>query len=109
MLVIADPKLVAMLQDEISNLIAGQGLLVHLFNNNYTPIPGSVIGNYTDAVFSGYAPQTLTPVGPTYLVSTGIAVQNFVPCVFLQSGGIVTDNIHGYFVTDSTNTILWWG
>lgn len=49
-----------------------ENLSLRLFSNNYTPVVGSVLANFTEATFTGYAAITLTSSqsGGTWAVPT---------------------------------------
>src|SRR5437867_6622616 len=41
------------------NGVANEDLTLKLYKNNYTPVEGSVAGDFTEATFTGYAAVTL--------------------------------------------------
>jgi hypothetical protein len=79
---------------------------LHLYKNNFTPVEASVLGDFTEADFSGYATQAfgfttaLTVAGISYIVGS--------PLMWQQNGGGTSNTIYGYYVTDNSNTILLW-
>ena len=48
-------------ENKINDLwIAGQTIVLGLYQNDYTPVAGSVYADFTAATFSGYAAQNIT-------------------------------------------------
>jgi hypothetical protein len=73
------------------------GYTLHLYTNNYTPVTTSVIGNFTEATFTGYAPVALsgwTSPGVTAHVASTTAN----PITFVATGAY--QSIYGWYVTD---------
>lgn len=84
---------------------------VKLFKNNYTPVPGSIFSNFTEADFTGYAHQALVMDLP---VTVGGKAQctNHAPLVYVQTGIATTNTIYGYYVCLDADTygygrLLW--
>jgi len=77
-----------------------------LFTNNITPSLSDTVSTYTEAVFSGYAPVSQTFSNFTL---NGVTGHNgyalAAPINFTNSSGSSV-NVYGYFVTDTTGTIL---
>jgi hypothetical protein len=53
--------LVAIIDEILVN--SGMALTYHLFKNDYTPVAGSVLADFTESTFGGYAAQTVTEPG----------------------------------------------
>ena len=83
-------------------------LKLHLYSNNYTPVAGSLLANFTEATFSGYAAQTITAWQSPITVSGRAQLTASALYTFTKSTGAVGNNIYGYYVTDSTGTTLKW-
>lgn len=82
------------------------GVTFRLYTNDVTPGSATVLGDFTEAAFTGYAAQTLDETDFVITsVSGGIGsiVANIIN--FLNSSG-GTQQIYGYYVTDSGNTKL---
>lgn len=101
-LIFPDACLVALLQR-----IANGDFHFHLFGNNHTPSPTTVLGDLTElGSGTGYAIQTVaaadfTLTGVTAHVGSITAADiSFGPW---SSGA---DVAYGYYITDTTNTIL---
>jgi len=82
-----------------------EGAIMHLYKNNLVPSSGTVLGDFTEADYTGYAPLTITgwsaPVMSGVNAITSPGPQDFV------AGVICTPNdIYGYYVTDPTDTFL---
>ena len=95
---------------QLAALIAKYGadnLLLHLYQNNYTPTDSSVIGSFTEATFDGYASQTIA-TWSTPSVTAHVASSAAAPNVFTKSAGSTPNSIYGYYVTDSANTVMYW-
>lgn len=79
---------------------------IHLYDNNYVPVHGSVVGDFNEASFSGYAPVAVTswspaaPTGVDHEQSTGSTVQWAAPGVGLPI------NLYGYYATDPGGNLL---
>jgi hypothetical protein len=77
-----------------------------LFTNNITPSLSDVVSTYTEAAWTGYAAVSQTW---TNFTLNGVSGHNgfaiAAPITFSNSSG-ATVTPYGYFVTDSTGTIL---
>ena len=78
---------------------------LRLFQNDYTPVEGSVVGNFTVATFTGYASITLatgdwtiTPGAPT-AAACGQKT-------FTSSAGSQNQPIYGYYLVTATDEIV---
>lgn len=82
----------------------GTDLVLHLFMNNYTPVDGSILANFTEATFSGYAAITLT--GSSWVITAGAptlaayALQNF-----LSDADQTVQYLYGYYLTRGTDLV----
>jgi hypothetical protein len=78
----------------------------HLFTNNVVPTLSTVLSGLTEAAWSGYA-----PIGQNWsdFTMNGVAGHNGYgiapPITFSNSSGSPV-TAYGYYVTDTTNTIL---
>jgi hypothetical protein len=82
------------------------GVKYRLFVNAITPTLGTVLASLTEASFSGYAPVSLSWSNYTL---NGVSGHNGYalapPIVFTNSSG-TSQNVYGYYVTDSADTLL---
>jgi hypothetical protein len=74
-------------------------LTLRLFQNDYTPVDGSVIGNFTEATFDGYASQSLSDFAAAYLNASNKAEVDASLYIFLMTGAVTPNTIYGYYVT----------
>jgi hypothetical protein len=90
---------------QIEQILAA-GVRYHLFVNNITPTLGTVLSGLTEASFTGYASVSLSWSNYTL---NGVSGHNGYalapPIVFTNSSGS-PQNVYGYYVTDSANTLL---
>lgn len=94
----------------LGEMLGAQSFRLKLFQNNYTPVVGSVLASFTEATFSGYAAGIITAGGWTAPVNdgTGRAISNNALFTFSNTTGAIGNNIYGYFVTDAGGTKLYW-
>jgi hypothetical protein len=98
------------LLEQLLQLASIASYTYHLYTNNYTPIHGSVIGDFTEATsgaFPGYAAQAATPWG-TPTVASSVATSTAPMLTWTASsmpGSPVT--IYGYYVDDGAGNLLW--
>jgi len=107
---IADGQLQEILGRYRSGYLNGENLDIHLYKNDYTPVPGSDVGDYTEADFTGYLSQVIT--GGTWgsvTVADHIAVTvnadtfNFT----YTAGGGSPQTIYGYYITGDGGDYFW--
>jgi hypothetical protein len=87
----------------IVNRTAPQNLVLRLYRSNTTPSDTDTAGTYTEASFPGYSAITLTGASWNAAASGTIAFgsQQTFTC-----SGTSTDDIYGYYVTQTTSGIL---
>jgi hypothetical protein len=89
-----------------SFLTGAATLRVRLYVNNYTPVPGSVYLNFTEASWGGYANVPITSGDLSFNGIVGNrAVFLFDPVAFLNSSGSPVTT-YGYYVSDSSGTTV---
>lgn len=88
------------------NKITPEDLVVRLFMNDYTPVDASVLSDFTQATFTGYAQVTTVPA--TWVITTPGDVIGTYPIIeFISSAGGQNQTIYGvYLATASTNVII---
>lgn len=80
--------------------------VLHLYQNNYTPVEASVLGNFTEATFTGYSSVALTSWSLPVLTSPYQQITS--AAVPFTVGTVGTgNNIYGYYVTDGSGNVLW--
>jgi len=87
------------------NKVATGDVRLHLYSNNYTPVEGSAVGNFTEASASGYAAKSLTGSSWTITTTTGTTEAVYAEQTFTFTAAQV---VYGYYVTDAANTGLLW-
>jgi len=72
---------------------------VHLFTNNITPTPLNVIGDFTEATFTGYAPVAVTGWGANASPPDGsVNADSTNVITFVGPSDASGQTIFGYFV-----------
>jgi hypothetical protein len=79
---------------------------VHLYVNNLDPIPSNVLADFSEATFTGYAAATLASVAPYYDPAQKVNMAG-VSQLFVATAAMPNNLIYGYYITDSTDTYLW--
>lgn len=77
---------------------------IALFNNNFTPSKSSVLADFTPAVYSGYAPKSIT-WSAAFFDSNGVPVSSSGELLFQQAGA-TGDNVYGAYITDAAGAVL---
>jgi hypothetical protein len=83
---------------------------MHLYQNDYTPTDGMVVGDFTEATFPGYVDYTLEPehwVAPALVGSLYEINYNDFAAFIADGTGFSSQTIYGYWVEDNL-TGLWW-
>lgn len=73
------------------------GYTLHLYTNNITPTTSSVVGDFTEAAFTGYAAVALAGWTAS-AVAAHVASTTANPITFTASGAY--QSIYGWYVTD---------
>jgi hypothetical protein len=98
---------VALQLAELDALVGGAdftGAKLHLFKNNLTPTPNTLLADFTPADYSGYAAKTVT-WSDAYFDSNDDAIVSGGEHLFAQTGATGND-IYGAYLTDSAGTKL---
>lgn len=93
---------------EVLTYILTPDLTIHLYSNDYTPLPTSTAANFTEVTGGGYASKpltftnwTITPNAPSVALYT---LQTWTFTGTTDSPG----TIYGYYVTrDSDGALMW--
>jgi len=88
----------------LTTLVA-EGHRYRLFQNNITPGEGDVLGDYTEADFSGYGSYKTATFG-TPATSSGTSFVAGGSLYWQHDGGGTSNTIYGYYVTKSDDTTL---
>lgn len=95
------------LTDNVAGL-ATAGAKVRLFSNNFTVADATVIGDFTQATFTGYAAQALGSGTVAGSNTSGRATASWPQQTYTCTGGS-SQIIYGYYVTDTAGTTLYFG
>lgn len=85
----------------LTQMNSGTDVKVRLYTNNYTPVFGSVIGNFTEAAFPGYAAINVNDwmvgadVSSLRVQLISAAVKTFT----YSGGGSPPYTVYGYYIT----------
>jgi hypothetical protein len=82
-------------------------LTLKLFRNDYTPVKGSVAGDFTEANFSGYSGGVALGGWSAPAIVGGRAVSTANTVTQTHNGGATSNNIYGYYVVDAGG-VVWW-
>ncbi len=82
-------------------------LKMRLFKNNLTPGTATVLGDFTEADFTGYSAASLSGFAASSAGGSGAASSGDAKTFTVGSSPTTTNNIYGYYITDSGNTKLY--
>lgn len=91
--------------EHLTNKTSPENLVLKLFKNNITPADSDTAGTYTEAVFGGYAGITLT--GANWNAASGGSITFNAQQTFTCNAA-ATDDIYGYYLVQTTSTVLIW-
>lgn len=88
---------------DLAILVANDDTItVKLFKNNITPTVSSVIGDFTEANFTGYSSQTLVYSGsPVHDVANHVWYQPCTTLTWTMGTPGTTNSIYGCYLVDS--------
>jgi hypothetical protein len=92
----------------LTGFTAGTGTRIKAYKNNYIPVVGSLIGNFTECDFTGYTDVvtgTWVAAGPD---GSGRATASAPQVAFTASGSAVGNTVYGVFITDNPATQVLW-
>lgn len=79
---------------------------VDLYQNDYTPSPGTVIGDLTVADFSGYGQKTVADLLAAYIDPAGGASAQIATQQWDHSGGGVSNTVYGFYVRTAGGVLI---
>jgi hypothetical protein len=86
-------------QEYFLQLITSEILLLHLYQNNWTPSYTDVVTNYTELAYYGYAPKLLTP--SEWVIQVNVLNGDYYATFAQQSFNFVDPiTVYGYYITD---------
>jgi hypothetical protein len=77
-----------------------EGGSLHLFQNNYTPVDTTVVGDLTEATFDGYAANALAGWSAAALDVNNKAATEAPLSTFTKTAGATTNTIYGVYCLD---------
>jgi len=108
MIVVTQEGAARLLEKGLDGLTATVDL--HLYQNDVAPSPTSVLADFAEADYDGYAAEAITPTTwPVFLQGIAQAVAVGPAIVFTPTGSVTPNVIYGYYVTDNTGARLLWG
>jgi hypothetical protein len=78
--------------------------VMHLYNNNYTPVETSTLGHFTQCTESLYAAATLTSSSWTIATDGDTTTASYPETTFTFG---TAANVYGYYVTSTGGDLLW--
>jgi hypothetical protein len=95
----------------VNNLLAGGTLeawSLRLFKNDYTPVVGSVLADFTQADFTGYSAKTLTrsQTGSTWgaaSIASNIAQSEYATDQSFTYTGATSQSVYGWYIVGATS------
>lgn len=93
---------------EILGAVLVPSYYMGLFQNNITPDPTLVLADLTPADFSGYNGLVQIDNWSTPVIVNGHAKSIASLIEWAHDGGVINNDIYGYYVVDATQTKLLW-
>lgn len=76
-----------------------------LYTNDYTPVEGSVVGNFTEATAAGYAAIVLAGASWTIATSVGVTTAEYAQQTFTLTAASTN---YGYYITNNDGSQVLW-
>ncbi len=105
-LIVPDEGEVAML-DMLVNGDGMAGLHLRLYQNNLTPDQDTVLADFTEATFSGYAEDSPS-FGAAATVSHKGKIVDTAARDFTHSSGGTSNTVYGYYLVNAPDTKVLW-
>lgn len=103
--IMPDEGLLRMLEYVLNKSSQGN-LKLKLFKNNYTPVGGSVLADFTEVTLTGYAAVTLTGSSWTTATVANVVTASYAAQTFTFSA--TGETVYGYYITDNGSTKVLW-
>jgi len=104
-LLVPDVGEVLLLSYALNKITPGDSVKLKLFTNDYTPVEGSVVGDFTEAVAAGYAAIDLAKADWTVETDGGVTTAAQPQKTFTLTAA---SEDYGYYITDIAGTGLLW-
>jgi hypothetical protein len=85
-------------------MLATQSVVLHLYNNNYTPDENATLSNVTEVTTPGYAAVTLPGAAWTFTQPSMITTGTHTETIFNMT---TSSNVYGYYITNLAGSLLW--
>jgi hypothetical protein len=101
------------LGSELASIIAGWGVgpfTLHLFQNDYTPVPGTTLGSFSECNYPGYSAAPFDPSGFSIPVVTAHVANSTLSSAVsfvADPSGFSSQPAYGYYVTSVGGAYLW--
>lgn len=83
------------------------GAIVKLFQNDFTPSRAAVVGDFTEATYTGYAASSaVTWAAPFIDPVAGPTVMSNLVAFPAGSPFVISNQIYGYYVVDGSGNLL---
>lgn len=79
---------------------------VRLFANNFTPNKSSVLADFLESSFVGYARVTPAGFAPPFTNGDGKAESDSAPCSFTFTAGSGTATVFGMYIVDASDSFV---
>lgn len=104
-LLVPDVGEVLLLSYALNKITPGEDVKLRLFKTDYTPVEGSVIGDFIEATTAGYSAISLAKADWTIATSVGVTTAEQPQKTFTLTGA---GSHYGYYITDTAGTGLLW-
>ena len=107
-LVVPNQGELQLLQKLLKNTSDTEDYLLRLYQNNYNPVEGSVLGSFTEADFTNYAQKTIArgdwaapSINGSNKAESSVAAQSWT-C------GASGNTVYGYYIVGATSGVVLW-
>lgn len=104
-LLVPDVGEVLLLSYALNKITPGDSVKLKLFTNDYTPVEGSLVGDFTECVAAGYAAIDLAKADWTIETAAGVTTAEQPQKTFTLTAA---SEDYGYYITDIAGTGLLW-
>ncbi|MBA7586569.1 hypothetical protein ES695_00105 [Candidatus Atribacteria bacterium 1244-E10-H5-B2] len=87
------------------NKVAATDVKLKLFTNDYTPVEGSVVANFTEAVAAGYTAIELAGASWTIESDGGVTTATYAQQTFTFTAASTN---YGYYITNNDGSQVLW-
>ena len=78
---------------------------LEIYTNDYTPVEGSVVADFTEAVAAGYAAIELAGASWTITTTTGVTTATYAQQTFTFTAASTN---YGYYITNNDGSRVLW-